>query len=146
MSWNRIPGRGASRVLSEKQAAFLLTLARRIVPETRELGPEEEKAFFEIVERALVARPRSVRRQLGLFLFVLRWLPVFRYGARLERLPTVKQDSVLRWLQDNRRSLVRNGFWGIKTLIFMGYYGRPEVGERVGYYPSKTGNELLHAR
>jgi hypothetical protein len=34
----------------------------------------------------------------------------------------------------------------MKAMVYMGYYARPEVYERVGYRPSKSGNERLHAR
>ena len=35
--------------------------------------------------------------------------------------------------------LMRRGFWGIKTLVFMGYYGRDEARAEVGYRATVRG-------
>ncbi len=124
----------------------LLLLAHRIVPESERFEPSEEAEFLGIIERALSTRPISVRRQLAFFVSFLRWLPLVRYGARLARLSTERQDAFLRWCEGAPLSILRKGFWGLKTLIFMGYYGRPNLGDRIAYRPSSAGNELLHVR
>ncbi|MBI4052333.1 MAG: hypothetical protein HY400_07485 [Elusimicrobia bacterium] len=131
------------RFLSEKRRAFLWVLASRIVPEAKDLDAQARERFFNLIENALSSKPDSIKRQIALFLFVLKWFPALRYGGSLDRLPPKNQDSALMWFQEAPVALIRKGFWGIKTLIFMGYYGRPEVGEGVHYRPSKKGNELL---
>ncbi|MBD3857823.1 MAG: hypothetical protein IFK92_15125 [Acidobacteria bacterium] len=45
-------------------------------------------------------------------------------------------------LQDR---ILRKGFWGLKAMIFMGYYGQPETNEIVGYAPELDGRARLHA-
>lgn len=130
-------------LLSGPQRAFLLTLAQRIVPEVRSLDPQEEAQFWWIIEDALAGRSPALCRQFNLFLNLLRWLPALRYGAPLDHLPPERQDSVLRWFQGAPIPLIRKGFWGLKALLFMGFYGRPGVGERLGYHPSRQGNEML---
>ena len=122
---------------------FLFALAARIVPETNALPDEERAAFAALVDEALAERPPSLRRQLGLFLAVVRWLPVLRYSARFDRLAPARQDAFLRWLADNPIELVRKGFWGVKALVFLGYYGRPAVYATIGYRPASDGNALL---
>jgi len=130
-------------VLTPSQKDFLLRLAPRIVPESSSLASGGREEFFRIIAEALEARPASMRRQFSLFLSILRWAPLLRYGALLDALPPHNQDAVLRWFQNSPVALLRKGFWGLKTLIFMGYYGRPEVGGSVHYTPSKQGNEFL---
>jgi hypothetical protein len=121
---------------------FLTALAARIVGlEPPESVPDEALA---IVEKAIASRPPALRRQVRLFLFLLRWLPVPRFGSPLERLSVEQQVAVLTWFQSAPISLFRKGFWGIKALVFMGYYGRPETGPELGYRPAPNGNELLH--
>ena len=62
------------------------------------------------------------------------------------RLDGARQDAVLRFFQDAPIQLVRSGFWGVRTLIFIGCYGRPDAGADIGYSPSADGNAVLHAR
>lgn len=132
-------------MLSASQAGLLFSLAARVVPETAGLdGPAKER-FGAIVDQALSARPAAVRRQFRVLLSLLRWLPALRYGAPFERLAPGRQDAVLAWFQDAPLRPLRQGFWGLKALVFMGYYGRAEAGEAIGYAPSFAGNERLRA-
>ena len=131
--------------LSREKAAFLQVLAARIVPETAELDVAGWSRFFSIIDEALLGRSPSVRRQFATFLGVLRWAPLVRYGSPLEKLQAGRQDSVLRWFEDCPLSILRNGFWGLKSMVFMGYYGQPETNELVGYAPDFDGRTRLHA-
>lgn len=132
--------------LTEPQWRFVRGLAERIVPEVADLDTEGEARFRAIIDEALAARPPQVRRQFGLFLGLLRWLPALRHGAAFERLTPARQDAALAWFHDCPVGRLRQGFWGLKTLVFMGYYGRAEAGEQLGYAPSFAGNEHLAAR
>lgn len=129
--------------LTEPQWRFVRGLGARIVPELSGLDAAGEARFRAIIDEALAARPPEVRRQLGLFLTLLRWAPALRYGAPFERLGAARQDAVLAWFHDCPIGRLRQGFWGLKTLVFMGYYGRAEAGAGIGYAPSFTGNERL---
>jgi hypothetical protein len=102
--------------------------------------------MLSLIDDALAARPPAMQRQFGLFLIVLRWAPLLRYLRPLDRLDPRRQDAVLRWFQDCPFQTVRGGFWGVRTLIFIGYYGRPDVGPDVAYFPAADGNAVLHAR
>jgi hypothetical protein len=130
--------------LSEQQLAFLMTVAERIVPGAADLDREGRSRFTEIVSRALADRPRSIQKQFGVFLGLVRWAPLLRFGARFDRLRPENQDAVLRWLLDAPVAKLRSGFWGLRALAFMGYYGQPEVWPALGYTPSFNGNERLH--
>jgi hypothetical protein len=131
--------------LSSEKSEFLQVLAARIVPETTELDAAGLSRFLGIVDGALLDRPESVRKQFGTFLGVLRWSPAVRYGRRFERLAVDRQDAVLRWFEDCPVSLLRKGFWGLKAMVFMGYYGQPETNELVGYAPEIDGKAGLNA-
>ena len=127
-------------VLDNAQWLMLRQFAARIVPESAGLDDGELAAFRAIVDQALGARPETVRRQFGMLLKILRWAPLVRYGAPFERLNLERRDAVLRWFEDAPVLVLRKGFWGLKTLIFMGYYGRPEAGAGIGYRPSFDGD------
>ncbi len=129
--------------LSENQWSFFMRLAGRIVPESVRLDDAGKQDFRDIVDGALSARPAKVRRQFGMLLAILRWLPMLRYGAPLDRLSPARQDAALGWFQDAPLMALRKGMWGLKAMVFMGYYGRPEGAAAVGYAPSFDGNAEL---
>jgi hypothetical protein len=131
--------------LSQEKAEFLQVLAARIVPETTELDAAGLGRFFGIIDGALQDRPSSVRQQFATFLGVLRWAPLVRYGSSLDKLRAERQDAVLRWFEDCPVGLLRKGFWGLKAMIYMGYYGQPETNRLVGYAPEIDGRAGLHA-
>ncbi len=131
------------QVLEPAEWEFLLCLARRIVPETARLDSAGEDEFRAIISNALAARPAAVRRQIGILLKILRWAPVLRYGRPLERLAPASQDAALAWFQDGPVKLLRKGIWGLKAMVFMGYYGRAAGAQAVGWNPSLEGNSEL---
>ncbi len=130
--------------LSERRWALFLDVGRRVVPALAALDSEGSERFAAIVAKALAERPSSIRRQLGLFLSVIRWAPLLRFGAPFPRLAPERKDAALRWLMDAPIAKARSGFWGLRSLVFMGYYGRPEVWPAVRYAPAFDGNERLH--
>ena len=131
--------------LSREKAEFLQVLATRIVPETTELDDAGLNRFFAIIDGALMDRPESVRGQFATFLGVLKWSFAVRYGRPFEHLSADQQDTVLRWFEDCPVGLLRKGFWGLKAMVYMGYYGQPETNELVGYAPDLDGRAKLHA-
>lgn len=123
------------KYLSGDKAELLRSLAARIVPETLELDAAGLGRFFVIIDEALGERAPEVRRQFATFLGVVQWAPVARFGRPFDKLPGDRQDAVLRWFEDCPVGLLRAGTWGLKTMVFMGYYGQPETNDLVGYDP-----------
>lgn len=108
-------------------------LAEAFVPGVRSLGAGGWADLVGVVEGALEDRPPEIRRQLLLLVRLLDWLPVVRYGRRLRALGPDRRRSVLARLQEAPILAVRRGVWGLRTLAFMGYYGRPESHREIGY-------------
>lgn len=116
-------------------------LAEAIVPETSALTPAEWQAFDSIIADALAKRPAGMRRQLGIFIRLLNVISLFRFGKPLHLLELPKRTQFLAGIQDSRLLLFRRGFWGVRTLVFMGYYARPEAAALIGYAASPRGWE-----
>jgi hypothetical protein len=131
--------------LSPEKAEFLRILAARIVPETAELDSVGMGRFFGIIDGALQGREPKVRRQFAAFLGVLRWAPLVRHGVPFDRLSDDRRDAVLRWFESCPVGLLKKGTWGLKTMVFMGYYGQPEIHHLLGYTPMFDGRNRLHA-
>lgn len=108
-------------------------LAEAVVPESRDLSDAGWAELEATVEAALAKRPASVRRQLVVFMRALDLLPLLRWGRPFRRLDPELRDRFLRAVERSPVFLVRRGFWGLRTLVFMGFYTRPEAYDAVGY-------------
>ncbi len=114
-------------------------VAQTIVPDTSRLDAAGWAEVEGIVERAVASRPPGLRRQLRLFLRALEWLPFLYYGKRFTTLDPVRRSRFLRRIQDAPLLLLRRGFWGLRTLVFLGYYGRPGAAAEIGYRADPRG-------
>lgn len=114
-------------------------IAATVVPESQRLPDAEWTVLEQIVERALSERPPRMQRQVLLFVRLLEWLPATRYGRRFTALDPARRTAFLAALADSPLLLVRRGVWGIRTLVFMGYYARPAAGAEIGYRASPRG-------
>ena len=133
------------KYFSDNQGGLFLTIAERIAPGIDDLDVSGRAEFLHLIDNAFAPREPGVRRQFQLFLFLLRWLPFLRFGAPLDRLAEQKQIRVLRWFEGKAFVLLRKGFWGLKTLVYLGYYGQAAVSRKMHYTPCVQGNEKLHA-
>ncbi|RDD60764.1 hypothetical protein DRB17_16330 [Ferruginivarius sediminum] len=132
------------KVFSDRQAAFLQHLATRMVPEARDLNAAQRRRLRMTIRLMLRRRSGMERLQVRLFLFVIRWLPALRYLRPFERMPESAQDRFLAFLEAAPLKVIRAGFWGLKTLVFMGYYGQADIAKEIHYTPSlHHGNEYL---
>src|SRR5512135_103672 len=102
-------------------------LAATIVPEASNLDEKGWADLAAIVERALADRPPAVKRQLGILISALEWMPLLRWGRPFTALDAARRARFLGSVEDAPLLLLRRGFWGLRTLVFMGYYARPEA-------------------
>ncbi len=96
----------------------------------------DERAWLEleaVVARAMSARSPGVQRQLIVFLRLLQTLPLARYGRPFTSLSAPRRHSFLESMERSRLLLFRRGFWGLRSLVFMGYYTRDDVAKAIGY-------------
>ena len=114
-----------------------------IVPEASQLNEQGWGQLGALVKNMLAQRPPALVRQLRLLLNLIELLPVLRYGRPFSALDSARRTKVLAYLQDHPVELVRVGFWGLRTLALLGYYGRAEASEAIGYAASAQGWEAL---
>lgn len=119
-------------VLEPVRATFR-AVAATVVPETLALDTDGWATLESAVERALAARPERVRAQLVTFLRLIEYLPIARVVGRFSRLDASRRTLVLRRLEKSPILLIRRGFWGLRTLVMLGYYTQPEVQAAIGY-------------
>jgi hypothetical protein len=114
-----------------------------VVPEASALDGRGWADLEALVEAALRGQPAVLRRRLRLALRGIEWLPALRYGRRFTALDPQRRARFLSFLEENPMQLVRLGFWGLRTLALLGYYGRPEAAKAIGYAPDPRGWEAL---
>ena len=110
-----------------------------VVPEAAALRDDEWRDAATIIGRAIAARPRSVRRQLSLFVRALDLVAFVRHGRGLRALSAAQRTALLESLARSRVLAIRRGVWGVRTLAFMGYYARPAAASAIGYRASAAG-------
>ena len=143
--------RGAAAKESSRSALAPVRVVFRavvvtVVPEAKQLDEPGWLALEALVEDALEIRTPTLRRQLQLFLRAIEWLPVVRYGRTFTALGTEQRSRVFRYLQDHPVERIRCGFWGLRTLALLGYYGRPDGADAIGYRPDARGWEAVQRR
>ena len=123
--------------------AIFRAVVSTIVPEAAALDGQGWQDLQQVIEALLRDRPESLKRQLRLFLGAIQWLPVVRYGRPFTRLNPAARRSVLAYLENDRIQKIRVGFWGLRTIVLAGYYGRPQAAQAIGYAASPRGWEAL---
>jgi hypothetical protein len=114
-------------------------LAVAMVPDAASLDERGWEEVDAAMGRALSARPPAVRRQLALLVRALDTLPLFRWGRRFHELGAARRARFLDSVQHSPILLLRRGVWGLRTLVFMAYYARPDVQSSLGYHASARG-------
>jgi len=141
-----MPGTTASKpsrsVLAPVRAVFRAVVVT-VVPDAKQLDEPSWLALEALVEDVLEIRPPALRGQLQLFLRAIEWLPVVRYGRTFAALGDEQRSRVLRHLQNHPVERIRCGFWGLRTLAFLGYYGRPDSAHAIRYRPDPRGWEAV---
>jgi len=110
-----------------------------VVPEAAQLDAAGWTDLERIVERALADRPTSLRRGLKLFLRLIDLIAVARYARRFSALDAARRARLLAYIERAPLLLMRRGLWGLRTLAFMGYYGRPAAAREIGYRADPRG-------
>jgi hypothetical protein len=126
--------------------AIFRAVVSTIVPEAAALDGQGWHDLHQVIESLLRDRPESLKRQLRIFLRAIQWLPVVRYGRPFTRLHPAARTRVLAHLQNDRIQKIRVGFWGLRTIVLAGYYGRPQAAQAIGYAASPRGWEACGAR
>jgi hypothetical protein len=116
-------------------------IAATVIPESARFNEAEWADTEQLIESALAARPAALGRQLRALIRAIDVLPMIRYGRRFTALDPAHRTRVIAWLQDAPLLLLRRGFWGVRTLIMLGYYAHPAARDEIGYRADVRGWE-----
>jgi hypothetical protein len=118
---------------------ILRAIGATVIPEAANLDDAGWRAVERIITDALAPRPTALQRQVLLFVRLIQWAPVLRHGRRFTRLDLKDQSRFLTALENAPLLVLRRGFWGLRTLLLMGYYGRLGAAREIGYRASTGG-------
>jgi hypothetical protein len=115
--------------------AFVCT----VVPEAAALNEERWSELRRLLDLALRDRPAALRRRVRLAFHFIQWLPLFRYARPFTALDPARRARFLSFLENNSLQPVRTGFFGLRTLALLGYYGQPQAAAEIGYAATARG-------
>ena len=118
------------------------SIAEVVVPEIRSLTDAEWRECTGVIADALAKRPAAMQRQLGMFLRILNVMSFAHTGRSINRLDHEARAAFLAKVENSPVLLIRRGFWGVRTLVFMGYYARAACATGLGYAAAARGWEL----
>ncbi|MFN0177807.1 MAG: hypothetical protein ACKVZ0_03340 [Gemmatimonadales bacterium] len=127
-----------TRILAPIGPSFR-AIAATVVPELATASPEVWTGVEEIVETALAGRPAPIARQLVVFIRLIGVASRVRFGRSLPGLDATRRLRLLRGFERSPLVLFRRGIWGLRTLVFMGYYTQPAVIASLGYRATPAG-------
>ena len=108
-------------------------IATTVVPATAHIDEAGWTRVESIVEGALAERPARMQRQLVVFIRLIDAMSLARHRRRFHSLDVERRSALLRRIQDSPVLLFRRGFWGLRTLVYMGWYAQAETADRIGY-------------
>lgn len=120
-------------------------IAVTVVPEASALDESGWSALEALVEKTLAKKPASMQRQFVTFIRAIEHLPRLRWGRPFTALSSDERTRFLSSLENAPALLLRRGFWGLRTLVFLGYYARPEAAAAIGYRADARGWEARRA-
>lgn len=126
------------RILSPWQWVVLAAAARRIAaPDVTDgsMPSPDEVGVATFLDGYLENLPAAMRSDfLHLLAFLEHLAPLGqKLASRFSRLAAADQDRVLASLEASDEGLLRGGFDGLKSLVFMGYYRDPRTWKILGY-------------
>jgi hypothetical protein len=122
--------------LSAWQFLVVEAVARRIAARDRDDAPTPDDVDVAgFIDRYVAEMASPLRRDLGrMFAYIEHVAPVGSgHSSRFTRLGAEAQDDVLRGIESSASDLLRGGFEGVKSLVFMGYYRDARTWTILGY-------------
>ncbi|MGH7270881.1 MAG: gluconate 2-dehydrogenase subunit 3 family protein, partial [Polyangiaceae bacterium] len=131
--------------VSPWQFAVLQHAAKRIAapdrPQDGSIPSADTLDVARFVDGWMARMPERARRDFGRFLLVVEYAAPLRLGfaSRFTRLSPARQDEVLAALEASWSDLLRAGFQGLKSLVYLGFYSDRRSWSVIGYDGPRVG-------
>jgi len=121
------------------RAHLMHALLEAFVPAAASLDGNELTSVLAASDDLIAGKPANMHRQLLMALIVIRLLAILRFGRGLARVDVERRRRFLASLQDSPALKLRLAVWGLRTLLFGGYYADPVRQNELGYHPHPDG-------
>ena len=122
---------------------FLAAADRIIPPDTDSIGGGT-LATAAIVDLIVGQIDPGLRKKVLMLFLIIETLGRFFGGKKFTKASGKNQDRLLTWLERNKVSTLRLGFFGIKTYMCMGYYTREDIWKVMKYDGPIRYNQPYH--
>jgi hypothetical protein len=117
---------------------FVQHAARRVCAADRDdasIPTADETKVADFADAYIAQLPDDLKSDLKKLLLLVEhlWPLANGFSSRFSELGPADQDRVLSSLEASDESLLRGGFAGLKSLLFMGYYRDPRTWRMLGY-------------
>ena len=129
----------SARVPLRCDETLFRSLTVTVVPEANSLSESEWSVLSAVIDQALGSRPPAVRKQLSAFISLIRMITFARHAKSFTVLSSQQRYGLLHSLETSRIAVFRKGMWGLRTVLMMGFYARPDVASAIGYRADRRG-------
>ena len=131
-----LPVGAAPVILTAAEYEILAAVAARIcAPDASDAPSIEDVGVVAFADRYIGQMHPAMRQDLRRFFVYIEQLAPLRLGfsSRFTRLSPAQQDQVLGSIEASDEGILRGGFDGLKSLVFMGYYRDARTWGLAGY-------------
>ena len=125
------------KLLNQYLQRVLMAFAGRIIPEDREgdkvYPGADNLGSIAIIERALSTKPKDMVLLIKVFLLFVEFSGLLFALRPFSWMSAEQKDKHLRRFEFAPLGKIRQGFWGLKTLVFLSYYSRDEIWPDIRY-------------
>jgi hypothetical protein len=132
------------KYLNGTRLKVFLAAADRIIPPGEDSIGGGTMATAAIVDLILDQLDSGLRKKVLMLFLVIEKLGLFFGGKKFSKATGKNQDRLLTWLEKNKISTLRLGFFGIKTYMCMGYYTREDIWKVIKYDGPIRYNQPYH--
>jgi len=130
--------------LTGTRLKVFLAAANRIIPPGEGSIGGGTLATAAIVDMIVGQLDPGLRKKVLTLFLIIEPLGRFFGGKSFSKATGKNQDRLLTWLESNKISTLRLGFFGIKTYMCMGYYTREDIWKVIKYDGPIRYNQPYH--
>lgn len=123
----------------------LRPMVETFVPATCDIDVERHRKVVQAIDVRLATEPPALTRQLRMLVNILYFLPIVFHLRTFAGLTPAQRQRFLERFQDGPIAKLRVGIWGLRTLVFVGWYADPEVGRQLGWRAGAGGWQAWRA-
>lgn len=121
------------KYLRKNRLLAFLSMAECILPADTNSPGGGSMQTAAVVDWYMKKMPMNIRKKVLLFIDIVQYAGFFFGGKKFSDNTMQARERQLKWIENNKVSVFRMGFFGVKTFIEMGYYTREDIWSSIDY-------------